>query len=457
MIILVALCLQADILNSINTRNINKTSEVVLDQTIGIIEKNQKDEQDMIQSLKEDYIVRAKGVAYILDAKPEAERATEELQKIAELMSIDEIHLFHTSGTIYSGTVPLYYGYNFGSGEQIAYFKPMLKDKSLTMCQDVTPNTSEGKQMMYAMTWNEAGTYMVQVGIEPVRLLEEVKKNEVDSVVSNMPMYEGMKLYVADPESGKIYGATDEEDVGKTLDDIGIPENKIVQDEIVTTSLNIQGARHQCVFEKSGDYVVGVTFAIAADNESNLVAILLVAVYLLGAAAGILTLVNRVLKANREKKEQFAVLASMPEIYHSMHLIRLDENSVMEYSGTKEECKLYSKILRINLTEDSYRVLNWEENEESTGKKKIPGSTEKLSELLKVLENPENIHPDDLEKYQKQTAFDYLRNHLDEDHKRISVTYRRKENEKYKVVTMEVIPADDYTTKNRAGFLYVKG
>lgn len=340
MIILAALCLQADILNSINTRNINKTSEVVLDQTIGIIEKNQKDEQDMIQSLKEDYIVRAKTVAYILDAKPEAERDTEELQKIAELMSIDEIHLFHTSGTIYSGTVPLYYGYNFGSGEQIAYFEPMLKDKSLTMCQDVTPNTSEGKQMMYAMTWNEAGTYMVQVGIEPVRLLEEVKKNEVDSVVSNMPMYEGMKLYVADPESGKIYGATDEEDVGKTLDDIGIPKNKIVQDEIVTTSLNIQGARHQCVFEKSGDYVVGVTFAIAADNESNLVAILLVAVYLLGAAAGILTLVNRVLKANREKKEQFAVLASMPEIYHSMHLIRLDENSVMEYSGTKEESEM---------------------------------------------------------------------------------------------------------------------
>ncbi len=340
MIILAALCLQADILNSINARNINKTSEVVLDQTIGIIEKNQKDEQDMIQSLKEDYIVRAKTVAYILDAKPEAERDTEELQKIAELMSIDEIHLFNTSGTIYSGTVPLYYGYNFGSGEQIAYFKPMLKDKSLTMCQDVTTNTSEGKQMMYAMTWNEAGTYMVQVGIEPVRLLEEVKKNEVDSVVSNMPMYEGMKLYVADPESGKIYGATDEEDVGKTLDDIGIPKNKIVQDEIVTTSLNIQGARHQCVFEKSGDYVVGVTFAIAADNESNLVAILLVAAYLLGAAAGILALVNRVLKANREKKEQFAVRASMPEIYHSMHLIRLDENSVMEYSGTKEESEM---------------------------------------------------------------------------------------------------------------------
>ena len=38
------------------------------------------------------------------------------------------------------------------------YFKPMLKNKNLTMCQDVTPNTAEGKELMYAITWNEAGT-----------------------------------------------------------------------------------------------------------------------------------------------------------------------------------------------------------------------------------------------------------------------------------------------------------
>ena len=105
----------------------------------------------MINSLKDDYIVRAKAVAYIIDAKPEAER------KIANLMSVDEVHLFDKDGTIYSGSVPKYYGYNFDSGEQIEYFKPMLTDKTLTMCQDVTPNTSEGKEMMYAITWNEAG------------------------------------------------------------------------------------------------------------------------------------------------------------------------------------------------------------------------------------------------------------------------------------------------------------
>lgn len=106
----------------------------------------------MINSLKDDYIVRAKAVAYIIDAKPEAEKDVDELRKITNLMSVDEVHLFDKDGTVYSGSVPKYYGYNFDSGEQIEYFKPMLTDKTLTMCQDVTPNTSEGKEMMYAIT-----------------------------------------------------------------------------------------------------------------------------------------------------------------------------------------------------------------------------------------------------------------------------------------------------------------
>ena len=117
----------------------------------------------------------------------------DELQKIAKLMAVDEIHLFDDQGTIYSGSAPRYFGYNFDSGAQMEYFKPMLKDKSLTMCQDVTPNTAEGKKMMYAITWDETGTRMVQVGIKPVRLLNEVKQNEISSIVENMPEPESLQ------------------------------------------------------------------------------------------------------------------------------------------------------------------------------------------------------------------------------------------------------------------------
>lgn len=73
LIVILAMILEAGILVNVNTRNVNKTSLVLLNQAINIIEKNQKNEADMIESLKEDYIIRAKAVSYILNAKPEAE------------------------------------------------------------------------------------------------------------------------------------------------------------------------------------------------------------------------------------------------------------------------------------------------------------------------------------------------------------------------------------------------
>ena len=179
-VIVVALMLEAGILKYVNDRTTYRTSEVMLDRVLTVLEKNDQSEADLIESLKSDYIVRARAVSYILDAKPAAELDVDELQRIAKLISVDEIHLLDQTGMIYSGTLPKYFGYNFDTGEQMAYFKPMLTDKQRSMCQDVTPNTAEGKEMMYAIVWDERGTKMVQVGITPKHLLAEVMKEKYE-------------------------------------------------------------------------------------------------------------------------------------------------------------------------------------------------------------------------------------------------------------------------------------
>lgn len=346
-ILISALFLEDRLLDYVNNRNIRNTSEVLLDQVAGIIERNTDDEKEMIQSLKEDYMVRAKAVAYILDANEKTEHDVPELQKIAKLMSVDEVHLFDKSGKVYSGTVPKYYGYNFSSGKQIAYFKPMLKNKKLTMCQDVTPNTSEGKKMMYAITWNDAGTRMIQVGVEPVRLLEKLKRNEIKSVVSNMPVYEGIDIYVADRKSGKIYGATDFGKIGNKLKQLKISKSRSV-------SRNIDG------------YTVGVVYDMTHLNGSNAVAMLSVMLYLLIATIILLIMIARVLRINREKEEQYAVLATMAGLNHSMYVIKLRENKIMRYGGAEigeeniegsyyEDADVRLRALLENRTAEEYR------------------------------------------------------------------------------------------------------
>ena len=159
-----ALILETCILQYVNDKNAQTTSNVLLDRVIAVIDKNESIESEFVKSLKDDYIVRAKAISYIADAKPEVEYDVDELQKIAGLMSVDEIHFIDDTGTIYSGSLPKYFGYSFDSGEQMAFFKQMLNNKDLTLCQDVTPNTAEAKEMMYAITWNEAKTHMVQSG-----------------------------------------------------------------------------------------------------------------------------------------------------------------------------------------------------------------------------------------------------------------------------------------------------
>lgn len=282
-IVAVALILETCILQYVNDKNAQTTSNVLLDRVIAVIDKNESSESEFVKSLKDDYIVRAKAISYIVDAKPEVEYDIDELQKIASLMSVDEIHFIDDTGTIYSGSIPKFFGYSFDSGEQMAFFKQMLNNYDLTLCQDVTPNTAEAKEMMYAITWNESKTHMVQVGITPKRLLKELKRNQISNVVADMPVYKGMEIYVVDAKTKKILGATDASWVGNTA------------------HFNHKGYRF--VKRKHGDYIVAVCMLESMNAQTNIVAILIVGIYLTLASCLLVFMLSRVLKEKYEKEK----------------------------------------------------------------------------------------------------------------------------------------------------------
>lgn len=281
-IVAIALILETCILRYVNEKNAQTTSNVLLDRVIAVIDKNESSEKQFVKSLKDDYIVRAKAISYIVDAKPEVEYDIDELQKIASLMSVDEIHLIDDTGTIYSGSIPKYFGYSFDSGEQMAFFKQMLKNYDLTLCQDVTPNTAEAKEMMYAITWNESKTHMVQVGITPKRLLKELKQNQISNVVADMPVYKGMEIYVVNSKTKVIEGATNQSKVG----------NKVKNNK-----------KYQYITKKHGDYIVAVSMSDSMFSQSNLVAILIVGIYLTLASCLLVLMLSQVLKEKYEKEK----------------------------------------------------------------------------------------------------------------------------------------------------------
>lgn len=237
-------------------KDTDDVSKVIFWQIKETLDKNKVESEAVREQFQRMCLVRAKAAAYIMQNSDIAVNNQEEMEKIAKLLEVDELHIFNEEGTIYAGSEPKYYGYNFNSGEQMRFFLPMLEDKSLELCQDVTPNTAEGKLMQYAAVWREDGQGIIQIGMEPVRLLEAMKKNELPYIFSLLTQGDGVALYAAAPDTYEILGSTDERFVGKSLIDIGIDEKDLgIMDK--GFHAKIEGKRSYCIFTEMNQVLVG--------------------------------------------------------------------------------------------------------------------------------------------------------------------------------------------------------
>lgn len=244
-------------------------SEMILQQLEDVIEENKESYQTLLETLKEDYTLRAEIVANLLEMEGRLYQTTEEYRKIAKQLRVDEIHIINTGGCIVAGTNPEYFGYSFSSGEQMGYFKPMLADKKLSMCQDMVPNTAEGKMMMYAIVWNSSGTAMIQIGITPSRLLAKMNSASVENLVRQMPITSGMNIFLLNATTGKMLATTRQDVLLYELQDSDrLGEGKIQEGKRYRSSAKIRGRQQYLVYEKYGEYDLAVSYGIFEANQN---------------------------------------------------------------------------------------------------------------------------------------------------------------------------------------------
>ena len=206
----------------ISQNDMTNSSKVIFKQIDQIIKQNEEELEKSKEDIRNICILRARATAYLLQQDKSKINNLEEMRKIANLLEVDEIHIFNKEGVIYAGTEPKYYGLNMDSGDQISFFKPMLEDTSKSMCQDITANTAENKMMQYAATWTEDGDVIVQIGMKPSSVLEKIEKNKVSYIFSRLAETDGYTLIAVDPETNEIVGSTRDTLVNKYISDIGI-------------------------------------------------------------------------------------------------------------------------------------------------------------------------------------------------------------------------------------------
>lgn len=242
-------------------------AKIRIEQVAQVLDRNAKELTTTQENLKEDYFIRAKAASYILERQPWIIQNQQELQKVAELLRIDELHVFDTKGEIYAGTHPEYYGLTFDSGSQMQYFLPMLTDTNLQLYQDVTPNTAERKLMQYSAVWREDKKGIIQIGMGSARLLAVMRRNEISYIFPLMTTEKGSTIMAIAPESGVILGATNQEIVGKTLKSYGIDVQKVFEEKDGFTT-EIAGEKSYAVFQRAGDVLIGVSTTYGTMYES---------------------------------------------------------------------------------------------------------------------------------------------------------------------------------------------
>lgn len=115
-------------------------------------------------------------------------------------------------------------------------------------------------------------------------------------------------------------------------------------------------------------------------------------------------------------------------------------------------CSSYLKILRLNLTQNSYKSIA---TKLSNNEQKFL-NTGKITDAMNNLIESDLIFPDDLPRLKKIASLDYFKQHVNDSHNSIIFYYRRKVNGEYKRVMFEVVPSTEYQQDNQIIYVYIK-
>jgi len=128
------------------------------------------------------------------------------------------------------------------------------------------------------------------------------------------------------------------------------------------------------------------------------------------------------------------------------------DRRAQQQNAYKALCAVYSKILKVCLSENKYHIISMSADEQSEDK----GFSEGIFEWLEMFGRSGQVHPDDLENYLSKTDREYMCSYFSKGGRCLNITYRRKYGDVFKNAEMKMIPADDYSPENMNIFLYVE-
>ena len=174
----------------------SSTFQTKSEQIVHTLENNQAELEILKKSLDEDYLTRAKAAEYIFDRQENISLNVREMQYLANLLNVDELHVIDGNGMIVSGSVSQYVGIDMADHPQTSAFLSLLDaEDDAFLIQEPQPNAAEEKVMQYVGVARKGIKGVVQVGFEPTRQMEAQSRNTYEYIFSHRGDFRPLRRY----------------------------------------------------------------------------------------------------------------------------------------------------------------------------------------------------------------------------------------------------------------------
>ena len=278
----------------IEQNNIKNEAEIVLNNVSQSIDNNGKELEELKLQLNEGYLEKARNLAYMIQKNPEIADNYDDLIKIQELLSCDEINIFNENGIITNGTVPDYYGFDAASGEQSKPFLEGISNKNFEIVQEAQPNVVTGKLFQYIGVARQDKPGIIQIGIVPEKLQAKLENNKLENSLKQYSIGKAGSILVINKTNNVIEYFKDQKYIGKKATEIGIPE-KFVSSYKNKQFIKINGHSQMCIPIEYDSYLICAVVPKSDVYENRFSQILLVAVCVICIFIGVSFLITKML------------------------------------------------------------------------------------------------------------------------------------------------------------------
>ena len=254
---------------------------------------HQKDEE--IEKIKSDFakeaLIKARMFSYVIAQNPEMLNSLDEMQSMADLLHVNEVHVTDENGVLLWGNMPIYYGMDFHSSEQTKPFTTILTNPSFELAQEPQPNGAIGKMFQYIGVSRQDQAGIVQVGVEPEKLNTALANNTINKALENIEYGTTGYVFAVDTDTGLMVTGNQE----MSYKDFGVSD-KLISKGIYLRLTTINGKRVYIATEQHDNYFIGLALPTKELYQSRNLQVFSFLIICLTIFIALVTIINSLLK-----------------------------------------------------------------------------------------------------------------------------------------------------------------